>query len=283
MLLVMSGLVLLSCGKDNGDEEVPTDVGVTVTTYGVDQAAAGYEDEFVDGYEVYLDHWITDMSLGDTAMGESAWVVDWTQVEEPLELGTWRIGAGEHAFGLRTLPASDQAVRLSEIDEEALAVAISERYTHYIVGHGEGGGTDYTFAWGMKNPAVYTDCIDAVTGEPVITVTDEDVAESDDFEVTLDFHLDHLWFDRLETEAADMRFEVFAAWADVKTDEVRWDDLNNVNAAAILDRDDDPLVDEDGFDLSYSNASLALTDYLYYAVQEMVHFNGGGACDFDDP
>ncbi len=274
-------LALLSaCNKE---DVTYTETAVTLTAWSVDQALTGYvSGEFIDGYDVVIEHWITTFTgvqLGDAGDPAVVYAVDWTQLDGPVELGTYELGEGTHPLSLSTVPATSGATRLSEIDADIWSTMVTRGYTHYVVGSAEDGA--YTFAFPLDNPGTHTDCIDGETDAIGLSITAEEVEEQTPRSAQIDFHLDHLFYDWLDTEAADMRFEVFATWADPVTGVIDWDDLYQINAGALADRDGKAIEDEDDRPLAYASAGINMQDYLRYSVQSMVHFNGG-VCAHDD-
>lgn len=273
--------LLVACNKDDVEY---TETEVTLSVFGVDQASIGYIDgEFVDGYDVVIEHWITvftDVHLGEGGDRAAVYAADWTQLDAPLELETLALGEGTHELGLSTVPAADGAVMLTEIDEEIWDEMKLRGYTHYIVGSAEDG--EYTFEFPMVNAGYHAACVNGETDAIGLTITQEEVDEQTARGAQIDFHLDHLFFDQLDTEAAEMRFEVFAIWADPATGVIDWDDMSQVNAGALADRDGRPIEDEDERQLSYSSAGINMQDYLRYSVQSMVHMNGQGRCEHGD-
>jgi len=286
----MSPLLLLLFACSGKDEEIPTSTDLTLTVWSVEEALTGYVDnEFVDGFDVTIEHWITtfsDVSVGDQGTGETLYMVDWAQLEEPYELGTFQLGSGTHAVGLKTVNAVAGTEDLTEIDEDIRAQMIDRRLTHWIQGYAEGYSEVFTFAWGLQNPAYHENCADGSLEEeaetPGIAITEEEVEEQTSKSAEINFHLDHIFYDAMDTEVADMRFEVFYEWRDVNTNEVPWDDLAECISAGLTDRRDKAIEDENGHQLSYSNAGLPLTEYLMYNVESMVHLNGQGICEHDN-
>ena len=286
----MSPLLLLLFACSGKDDELPTETDVTLSVWSVDQALTGYvEDEFVDNFDVTLEHWVTvfsDVRVGDQGTGDTIYMVDWTQLEEPYELGTFQLGSGTHAVGLKTVNAVVDAEDITVIDEEIRATMVERRLTHWIQGYADGYGETVTFAWGLQNPATHEDCQDGLLEEeaetPGIAITDEEVEESTPRFGEINFHLDHIFFDAMDTEAAEMRFEVFYQWQDVNTNDIPWDDLAECISAGLTDRRGKDIEDENERQLSYSNAGLPLTEYLMYNVESMVHLNGQGLCEHDN-
>jgi len=206
-----------------------------------------------------------------------------------VDLGTYELAEGFYELGFQALPASEEAVNLTDVGDNIVLMMIEEHWSHYIVGSAERSGDTIYFEWGFENPADYSLCEDGNTGLGGVEITGDQIDAQNEAEAQetitsqVTFHPDHLFFDWLETEAADMRFNVFSAWANTDDDYIEWGRLGDINAAAILDPYDEEMLDEEGSPLSYSNAAIGMDSYIIYNVRGGWHWNGQGLCEIDDP
>ena len=277
-------LLAAGCSKESFNT-----VALDLSIWAGDEVVNGFVGDrvTVDGWEIHFESWISyfgDVQVGEAGTGaDSYYAIDWVRAEAPVELGTYELAVGAYDLGFKTLPASADAEPLTEVDEASVLCMIDERWSHYIVGQASQAGLIVSFRWGFENPADYSLCIDGATGQAGLVVTQEQIDAQERVAAQVTFHPDHLFFDWLETEAADMRFNVFSAWANTDDDYIEWGRLGDINAAAILDPYDEEMLDEEGSPLSYSNAAIGMDSYIIYNVRGGWHWNGQGLCEIDDP
>ncbi len=270
--LLVAGLLAAGCS----DKESYDQVALDLTIWGGSEVGDGFvgDRETVDGWEIHFDSWISyfgNATVGDQGTGaDSYYSIDWVRAPEPVALGSFEMDAGVFDLGFQVLPASTEAVNLTDVGDNIVALMIKSRWSHYIVGQAERSGDTIYFTWGIE---ITEGQIDA----------QEEAEAQDHVEAQITFHPDHLFFDWLDTEAAEMRFNVFNAWANVDDDIIEWDRLGEINAAAILDPYDEEMLDEEGHPLSYSNVGLGMDSFLTYSVRSAWHMNGQGLCEIDDP
>ncbi|MCE9577149.1 MAG: hypothetical protein K8W52_28635 [Deltaproteobacteria bacterium] len=259
---------------------------VSITAWGEEAATVGYpnaELAFVDGWSLHFDHWITSLSAIELADPTSEAVVfadatpylaDWTQAALPVPVIDTELPEGRYKVSFAFVPAVAAATRLTTVDDALAAQMVANGWNTYVAGTAMKNGATVTFAWGMHNPVRYQYCKNGVDESDGVAVASDQTVEAGIF-----VHLDHVFWDRLGSENAQLRFDAIAGWKDA-TGAVPFDDLAGSSIAFLKDRSGAPIVDR-GQPLAYDDAGLGLAnlrDFILYSTSTQGHLNGEGQC-----
>ncbi len=260
---------------------------VDVVAWGEEAAVGGFPNDelaFADGWSVtyntvlvsFGDLAFSDPSTGDVVASDDALrIVDLHLAEAPAALTSIELPEGRHDVSYAVLPATLEAEVVNAAPEDALAAMIAGGFNTYLRGVAQKDGASVGFAWGLRNPARYVACENGLDGTAGLAVVGEESVTAE-----LSFHLDHLYWDQLGVEEASLRFQGVAAWADASR-QVPFEDLAEAPTDALVDRNGNPVLDENGAQLSYNDAGLGLDNlrsFMLYSVQEAGHLNGVGEC-----
>ena len=226
-------------------------------------------EAFADDWSVSFDALIT--SLGELQLSDpqrtdrvwdevpGPWIVDWVDLPEFRPLQTLVGPAGRNDFGFSTLTATDAATVISGADTD-IARMIEDGLVHLVRGTATDGTRTITFDWGFSQQIRYTQCENGADGTPGVALRADGITRS-----YVEFHVDHLFWTRLGTEDAQMRFGAIAD-ADANDDgEVTLDELAQV----------------DVLDAGYETAGIdvpTLDRFIAFSVAQAPHFVNGGLC-----
>lgn len=259
LALPILAVTAAACGPDQGSVEV--------LAWGEDEATEGFGADETDGWNVSFDHWIvgfsgvelSDPQSGDVLVGSDPFVVDFAQHADPVAVATVEADAGRLDFGWATaVPTAGTGV--DPIDTALVDGMISEGAVHRVVGSANDGTTTVTFDWTFANPVVQTLCENGDDGTQGLAVPADDTASA-----MLTLHTDHLLWDQLGTEEANLGFAVLAG-ADADADGVVT--MAELEAVSTLEAG----FETGGFDLP------TVADFLEFGVARAVHLNGAGGC-----
>lgn len=272
-------VALAACGTSDGT--------VRITAWGEEAATIGYpnaELAFADGWSLRYDHWITSFSeieLADPKTEHVAYadttpyVADWTLAVDPAAVAdTPALPSGRYKVSYSFVAPVTGATKVNAVDDALLAQMIDHHWNTYVDATATKGTETVRIRWGMTNPARYQYCKNGLDDTDGIAVPDGGSVELGIF-----VHLDHVFWDRLGTEEAALRFAVIAAWA--KQGETALDDLAGVSVANIRGPDDAPILDERGVPLHYDDAGLGLAtlrDFVIFSTSTQGHLDGEGQC-----
>ena len=155
---------------------------------------------------------------------------------------------------------------------------IERGWSLYVAGSATNGTVDRTFEYGFDMDVLNRRCV-AGDGTDGVVIPNGALVDA---QITL--HLDHLFFDNLRLDLAEMRFDAMAAAADADG-HVTLESLEGQRLADLQGIDGGPLVDEDGAPVTYDPGSAALdTPTLASLVREAAttigHWNGEGHCEY---
>lgn len=260
---------------------------VKVTIWGEEAGTKGYPGSglvFVDGWNVSYTHWIT--SFGDIELADAkseavifgdatVYLGDWAKAPAPTPVTTTDLPQGRYKVSYSFLPAVAGAAEVNDVDDALASQMVQRGWNTYIEGSATNAEQTVTFKWGMHNPTRYKYCENGIDDTDGIAVT-----AGKDVEAGLFVHLDHLFWDRLATEEAALRFDVLAGWKD-PSGAIPFDDLENVAVANITDRAGAAIFDENGQQLRYNDAGLGypkLREFMVFSASTQGHLNGEGLC-----
>jgi hypothetical protein len=270
----------------------PADTELHVQLWGEEAPVEGIPNDefaFVDGWSVAFEHYVlavSNVELADAntedvvASDAGVYVVDLAQAPDPVDVTHLVAAPGRYRFSWGSLSPTAAATNVNGVDEGVLTAMIEGGYNAHLAGTATKDTRTVTFDWGLSNPASYVFCANGEDG------TDGVVLDADaENEAQLTWHVDHLYWDRLGVEEADLRFEGIAAWADADG-VIALDDLAGSPTAALEDRDGNVILDEDGDPLAYDDAGLGLAnlrDFLLFSARESGHLDGVGECSVVAP
>jgi hypothetical protein len=204
---------------------------------------------------------VTDLHRGDPTV----------LVREGLQARRWE------RFSFRVLPPPEEAKIVGEVASADLARMQRDGLNYWIEGIAEKNGRSVSFAWGLSNATRATNCTNGLDGTEGIVVRNNATTEA---EIT--FHLDHLFWDTLGTEVANLRFDAIAATAGddsvVSLDEVATQPLADLRGP-----DGSVLMDANGKRIFYNPGSVPLPEpnlraFMLATSAGQAHLNGVGLC-----
>ncbi|MFK7984805.1 MAG: hypothetical protein AB8I08_02165 [Sandaracinaceae bacterium] len=177
-------------------------------------------------------------------------------------------------------PATAASVDVGPVDPALRAQMIEEGWSLYVAGTAQKGETTRTFAWGFALDVLNSNCVSG-DGTAGVVVPSNGTANG---LVTL--HLDHLFFDSLALDEAEMRFDAIAAMAE-PDGSIPLANLANQRLASMQTADGSPLVDDTGAPIVYDPGSAALPEPTLLAMMQAAavtigHWQGEGHCDYTE-
>lgn len=272
-LITLLAAIGLMAACDNGGSG---EGAVTFTTWGEEFIEEGIppedgdEEGFVDGWEVTFDRFL--VSLGEIRVGNrdgNTAIVSGdmrlfdlvrpgpVQVErfENVPKGSWQ----EVSYAIR--PADD--LQIGNAAAADLELMTTNGWSLYVEGTAVRGGESRTFRWGFDTNTLYTTCGHEDFGTGIT------VAPGGDLSVELTIHGDHFFFDDLQGNEAELRFDAIAA-ADANDDgEVTLEEL------AQVDLDTLP---EGTYGTGGASGVFDLRDFVTTLARLVGHFRGEGEC-----
>ena len=253
---------LMGCAGEPGS--------VAVSIWGEEGPVDGFAaEDLADGWSVSFDTWLVAATAlqvsdpeNDEVLAEDAgsFVVDLHQTTDPLSITAFEAPSGRFAFGYALDVPSDSAVLADGVDGAAVDAMRAGGLAHWITGTATDGTETVGFTWGFANPASYSRCENGRDGTAGLAIP-----EAAEIGAEITIHADHVLWDRLGTEEAQLVFAPIAS----------------------LDADDDGVVDTDELRagdpvaLGYEASGLDLPtmyDFLAFSVASAAHFNGEGLC-----
>jgi hypothetical protein len=247
------GLVAGGCGKDEGPGNGTLDVRI----YGEDLIEDGIPEEvFADGWKISWDRFIV-------ALDEVATLQDADDDRYLFDLTAQSGGAGNKVDTLTSRSGmAELAYRIGPGDAatggnagDMIAMMEEEEWSIYVSGTATRGPLNLAFAWGFSTETEYAEC----------QVKDE-LLEGETLRTLITIHADHLFYDDLDDDEPDVRFDLVAT-ADVDMDlTITADELRAVDITA----DDNYQVGSRDIDNLY--------DFIEAQTQTLGHIDGEGHC-----
>lgn len=247
-------LVLVGCGAG---KDGPKNGTLDVRIYGEDFIEEGIpEDVFADGWRISWDRFLVALDGVETpdeadtgrylfdltaeSGGAGNKVATLTSASGMAELA-YRIGPGDAATGGNA--------------DDMIAMMEAEGWSIYVSGTATNGPLNLGFAWGFSSETEYAECEVA-----------EEVLENETLRTLITIHSDHLFYDDLEEEEPDVRFDLVAT-ADTDMDLIiSADELRAVDITA----DENYQVGSRDIDNLY--------DFIEAQSQTVGHIDGEGHC-----
>lgn len=248
----------------------------------------GVQIAFVDGWTLEFEKVLVSLSELELAAGEDrvasdrSWVVDLhlgdPELEELADLAPQRWDS----FGFVIAPPTSAsepgdgvvAGDVERMVEEGLGYLVAGSATHPDRG-------TVSFEWGLPIAVRHRNCTNGLDGTSGIVVRENSATEA---EITV--HMDHMFWDTLGTEKAQLRFDpIWGADAD-EDGQVTTEELAAQRISALTDPMGEPLTDENGEPLVYDPGSLPLPDknlyeFVLLSMASMAHLNGLGLCSVE--
>jgi hypothetical protein len=286
---------LLTLGVACGDSGTAGSGVARVRASGEGAAKSGYpydrqgvEIAFVDGWTLSFEKVLVSVSELELAAGEDrvtsdrSWIVDLhlgdPELDELTELAPQRWDS--FGFVIEAPTAASEpgdGVDAADVDrmvDEELGYLVAGSATHPDRG-------TITFEWGLPIAVRHRNCTNGLDGTAGIVVRENSATDA---EITI--HMDHMFWDTLGTEVAQLRFDPI--WgADVDQDgTVTTEELTDQRISALADPMGAPLLDEEGAPLVYDPGSLPLPDknlyeFIQLSMASMAHLNGLGLCSVE--
>ena len=199
-----------------------------------------------------------EMAQSPEFTDDSMWVVDLTQTDGPLALRSYTVTAGQtySAFDYDIAASADAEGANATADD--LVLMVDNGYAVYVEGTATDGTTTVSFAWGFAADVAYADCHSSAAP-----------AASDEGEIQMTIHGDHLFYDDLAAEEPSLRFATLAAADD-------GDGVLTLEELAAVSGTDFQALDNYGVgDTGIDN----LRDYVTFQVGTLGHIDGEGHCN----
>ncbi len=249
----------------------------------------GVEYAFVDGWSMQFTHYV--VVIGDVKLSDGGSIVGSWNGPAIIDLKK-ASGSNHDIVTLEGLPATrlDLQYRFFEATEQAenrnadaaiVEEMIANGYSYWIEGDASKDGETVHFLLRLKTPTLYTDCINGKDQTKGIAIEANKTIGA-----FIYAHALHLFWDTLTAGDESLRFDAFAAVADVEgePETVTENELAYQDLTDLRDANDDPLRDQDGSRVVYTSGSvlpqddLTLLTFVEYAARYGVHFNGVGLC-----
>ena len=259
----MIPLLLLACSSQTAELEVYAWAEATP----IDGFAA---DEMNDGWTVSFDHWysgVSDVQLADpdtedqTALDDTVYVADWTLTPEPALVTVLSAASDRHKFSF-ALDVPTDATPITDVDDADVAEMTANNWAHYVIGSASKDGQEIQFAWGFLNAADYAFCVNGADNTDGVVVDGTNVAD-------IYIHADHIFWDELGTEEAELSFQ---AIADADADGNGEVSIEELAATSIID-------------IGYETTGVSvdnLYDFIAFSIAQGGHLNGEGICTVRD-
>jgi hypothetical protein len=292
----MIGILAIQCGlfacAEPGTDE-PGSIRVRIS--GEQGAKVGYPFEsdgetigFVDGWSLRFDEVVVGVAAlrlsgadGDEAPVIADAVVASLRTEDPVAWEFEGVPARRWdrlSYALRA-PA-DGTRNLGGVPEATLTRMRALGAALYVTGTAtSAAGRVITFELHLPASVVADRCESGRDARPGVVV-----APSARTDVELTVHLDHLFFDSLVVDTAEMRFEALAAVADAGG-RITLDALAAQPLADLRDATGAPLRDESGALLFYDPGSAPLAaptlrEFVRASLWTVGHLDGEGHCEY---
>lgn len=274
---------LLACGGETGTLEIAVS--------GEEAAVSGFPVEdgpaFVDGWSLTFETLVVALERfelrGDdgesVAIEDAPVLVDLTRGDQRLYTLT---GVGARRWeDVRYVMAPPTEASGGDVDAGVRARMIAEGWSVYLEATATNGDLTRTLEWGLPLSVLNRRCVAGDETDGVV------VAAGAITEGQITLHWDHLFFDSLRLDQAEMRFDAIAAAAD-EEGHVTLDALDAQRLADLRGLDGEPLVDADGAPIVYDPGSTALEEATLYhmvlaAARTVGHWQGEGHCDYATP
>lgn len=259
--------------------------GAAKTGYPYDRDGVSYS--FVDGWTLVFDRYL--VSFGNVTVGtqdggaeevrtDGRYIAD-LKADDPVVLELELEPRRWDAFGFSVLPADASSEAVGTVQQADIDRMIAGGLTYLIEGtaaHPQRG--TLRFSWPMVNPARNTNCTNGLDGTAGVVLRPN---ATTDAEIT--FHVDHLFWDTLGTELAQLRFDPLWGANKDGDDLVTLDELATQRLANLTDPTGAPLLDENGLPLVYNPGSIPLPDknlkeFILVSGASQAHLNGLGLC-----
>jgi hypothetical protein len=262
---------------------------LSLVATGEDAAVDGFPAaELADGWTIEFDQYLVSFgrltlasSTGEVGLAsEDVYVVDLHQGVPELDRFEGLAAQRWDQFDFEIVPPSDDAVVIGEIPDADVQRMRDEGYDYWIVGRASKGDVALNFAWGLATSTRNSDCTNGIDETQGVVVRNSGTSVA---EIT--FHLEHMFWNSLGTDEAELHFDPIAAMADAEGN-IDFDALADQNLADLRDAEGNPLVDAQGNPVVYDPASVPLAadnlrEFILAAVSTQAHLNGGGLCTID--
>lgn len=248
-----------------GEDEIAFEDGFTMQFDKVLVAFERFELNGADGASADLD---ADPIVADLSRGNpEGWVF------EGVPSRRWEDVRYVYA------PPTMESRNINGVAEADLTEMVDNGYSIWIAGTASDDTESFRFDIRLPLRVSNVGCLNGVDETDGLVVPNNGVVNA---EVTV--HLDHFFFDTYATDDALLRFEPWAAVAG-EDGIITLDDLAGQSLSDLRDRNDDPILDNNGAPLVYDPGPLDidesnLRDYVIAAATTTGHFNGEGHCDY---
>lgn len=280
-LTAVVALGLVACGGETGS--------VLVSVSGEEAAVEGWpvgDVGFVDGWSMQFETLVVSLD-GFALVGDDSETADLEAGPILVDLtGGERVVYELPVVGARRwedvryamTPAREASVDQGDVDPAVRQRMITEGLSLYLEATATRGDETRTLEWGLAVDVENRRC---ENGDGTAGIV---VAAGADNEVQMTLHLDHLFFDSLILDEAEMRFDAMAAVAE-PDGSIDLQALGGQRLADLRAVDGEPLLDETGAPLVYDPGSAPLPEptllfHVLEATTTVGHFNGEGHCEY---
>ncbi|MCG5053360.1 MAG: hypothetical protein KA712_10415 [Myxococcales bacterium] len=240
---------------------------------------------FIDGWSVRFTKFLIALaeptlatSDGERANADPRAVVADLHKGDPVMIAFEALAARRwDRFGFKVVPPPLDARPLNDVATDDIARMAQGGFNYWIEGNARRGEEAYSFAWGLRNPTRNANCTNGLDGTDGFVVRPNTTTEG---EITV--HVDHLFWDTLGGERANLRFDAMAGAAGDDThitfEELGLQSLANPrgpNGLAVTDTAGAPLAYNPG---SVPLAAPHLAAFMLASAASQAHVNGLGLC-----
>ena len=285
--IALASLLALSCADLAGTGTlVFTVTGEEGAVHGFPIEEDGVSVAFVDGFApvrftkalVSLGNLRAASADGATGVtSDAGFVIDLTRGEQELESFPDLAARRWDRIGYDTLAPTGDVTLGEAVSQDDVAAMRAGGFAMWIEGTAQKDGRTYGFRFGLKNGVKHDACTSGEDGKAGIVVPPSGSAVA-----PITFHLEHLFFDALGREKAQLRFEAMAAVAG-EDGIVTMDELATQPLVGPKGLDGQTLRAQDGTPLAYFPGATGiaepfLDDFVLSSTSSMGHLGGNGLC-----
>ena len=278
------GLLTIGCNAGEGT--------LALVATGEDAAIGGFPVmdegetiEFADGWTLEFDKYLVSfgrLSLA-SASGEvglesdAIYVVDLHRGTADVDLFGDLAAQRWDQLGFEIVAPGADAIAVGDVADADVQAMREGGFNYWVVGRASKAGVELSFSWQLANPTRNSQCTNGIDGTQGVVVRNSGTSTAQ-----ITFHLEHMFWDSLGTDDAELHFDPIAAMADAQGN-IDFDALADQNLNDLRDAEGNPLVDAEGNPIVYDPASVPLAadnlrEFILGAVSTQGHLNGGGLC-----
>jgi hypothetical protein len=260
LLLLLTFLLTMGCGAGEGS--------LKVTVWGEDFVEKKIPaDEVKDGWTIEFKKLLVvfgnvqlKSANGITGPGKSETKLFDLKQKGPHLFGEWTTpSATWDAMSYSIIPATGATTSGNAADTD-LAMMKSKGFSIYVEGTATKGKLTKTFAWGWATSTTYTEC----KSKAVVAANGTATAQ-------LTFHADHFFYDHLESNDADVRFDAIANADSDGDGKITQKELKAVSGRAFQSLNH--------YNVGRFSTVDNLNDFIQTLTRTVGHIDGEGHCN----